>query len=104
MLLEKEWDFAGRPRDGPCFCLFSFLDSRLFASSSDDRKVALWDVRHMKNHLRLLEGHANWVKSVEYSAKENLLVTADLEGSIHIWDINRSFKIDPSLMSRLIMK
>lgn len=32
----------------------------------------------------------NWVKNIEYSTKENLLVTSGFDGSIFTWDINSS--------------
>ncbi|XP_017477394.1 PREDICTED: DDB1- and CUL4-associated factor 10 homolog [Rhagoletis zephyria] len=65
-----------------------FLDSRHFATCSDDTTVALWDLRFMKTKMRSLQGHSNWVKSIEYSKKDNLLVTSAFDGSIFTWDIN----------------
>lgn len=38
--------------------------------------------------MRSLQGHSNWVKSIEYSKKDNLLVTSAFDGSIFTWDIN----------------
>ncbi|EDV94710.1 DDB1- and CUL4-associated factor 10 homolog [Drosophila grimshawi] len=65
-----------------------FFDDRLFATGSDDFTVALWDLRNMKQKLRLLHGHSNWVKNIEYSSKDKLLVTSGFDGSIFTWDIN----------------
>ena len=53
-----------------------FLDNRLFATCSDDTTVALWDTRYLKKRLRTLRGHTNWVKNIEYSAKDQCLVTS----------------------------
>ncbi|XP_076031880.1 DDB1- and CUL4-associated factor 10 homolog [Oratosquilla oratoria] len=65
-----------------------FLDSRVFASCSDDQTVALWDVRNLKRRIRLLQGHSNWVKNIEYSAGDGMLVTSGFDGKILGWDIN----------------
>ncbi|KAH8347318.1 DDB1- and CUL4-associated factor 10 homolog [Drosophila kikkawai] len=65
-----------------------FFDDRLFATGSDDFTVALWDLRNMKQKLRVLHGHSNWVKNIEYSSKDKLLVSSGFDGSIFTWDIN----------------
>ncbi|XP_040576260.1 DDB1- and CUL4-associated factor 10 homolog [Lepeophtheirus salmonis] len=74
--------------DGCVNCV-RFLDSRSFATCSDDTTVALWDARYLKTKVRSLKGHANWVKNIEYSFKENLLVTSGFDGAIFTWDINK---------------
>lgn len=60
----------------------------MFASCSDDHTVALWDVRNLKRRIRLLQGHSNWVKNIEYSAGDGILVTSGFDGKILGWDIN----------------
>lgn len=35
-----------------------------------------------------LSGHKSWVKNIEYSRRDNLIVTSGLDGSIYTWDIN----------------
>ena len=67
---------------------FRFLDSRTFATCSDDTTVALWDVRNLKQKMRTLRGHSNWVKNIEYAREEGLLVTSGFDGCIFTWDIN----------------
>ena len=69
-----------------CIC---FLDNRLFATCSDDTSVALWDARYLKKKLKTMRGHSNWVKNIEYSAKDNYLVTSGFDGAIFAWDINK---------------
>lgn len=69
---------------------FRFLTNCMFATCSDDSTVALWDKRNLKSKVRSLHGHMNWVKNIEYSTKENLLVTSGFDGSIFTWDINSS--------------
>ena len=34
------------------------------------------------------KGHTNWVKNIEYSHRESLLVTSGFDGQILTWDIN----------------
>lgn len=70
--------------------VYRFIDGRLFATCSDDSTVALWDTRNLKQKVRSLHGHLNWVKNIEYSRKDNLLVTSGFDGSIFTWDINSS--------------
>ncbi|XP_022116508.2 DDB1- and CUL4-associated factor 10 isoform X3 [Pieris rapae] len=71
-----------------CVNCVKFLDGRMFATCSDDTTIALWDVRHLKKKIRSLLGHSNWVKNIEFSVKDKLLVTSGLDGSIYTWDIN----------------
>lgn len=71
-----------------CVNCVKFLDGRMFATCSDDTTIALWDVRNLKRKIRLLLGHSKWVKNIEFSIKDKLLVTSGLDGSIYTWDIN----------------
>ncbi|KAJ2953423.1 hypothetical protein O0L34_g1011 [Tuta absoluta] len=71
-----------------CVNCVKFLDNRMFATCSDDTTIALWDVRNLKKKIRSLLGHSNWVKNIEFSVKDKLLVTSGLDGSIYTWDIN----------------
>ena len=72
-----------------CVNCIRFLDSRTFASCSDDTSVVLWDVRNLKSRVRTLRGHSNWVKNIEYNTREGLLVTSGFDGAIFTWDINK---------------
>ncbi|UYV61171.1 DCAF10 [Cordylochernes scorpioides] len=72
-----------------CVNYARFLDTRLLATCSDDTTVALWDVRFLKNKVRTLVGHSNWVKNIEYASEAGLLVTSGFDGSIYTWDINK---------------
>ncbi|GAB0096466.1 DDB1- and CUL4-associated factor 10 homolog [Sergentomyia squamirostris] len=77
-----------RQAHSDCVNCVKFLDDRMFASCSDDCSVVLWDVRNLKQRVRTLHGHSNWVKNIEYSKKDNLIVTSGFDGSIFTWDIN----------------
>lgn len=72
-----------------CVNCIRFLDSRTFATCSDDTTVALWDARNLKQKVRTLIGHSNWVKNIEYSSSESILVTSGFDGAIFTWDINK---------------
>eukprot|EP00088_Acartia_fossae_P000282 TRINITY_DN100_c0_g1_i1.p1 TRINITY_DN100_c0_g1~~TRINITY_DN100_c0_g1_i1.p1 ORF type:complete len:741 (-),score=107.41 TRINITY_DN100_c0_g1_i1:412-2634(-) len=72
-----------------CVNCVRFLDTRTFASCSDDHTVALWDVRHLKTRIRNLRGHDNWVKNIEFSRQDNLLVTSGFDGAIYTWEFNK---------------
>ncbi|XP_033248757.1 DDB1- and CUL4-associated factor 10 homolog [Drosophila miranda] len=63
-----------------------FVDARIFATGSDDLTVAMWDLRNMREKLRVLHGHSNWVKNIEYSPKDKLLVSSSFDGSILTWN------------------
>lgn len=67
---------------------FRFLDCRTFATCSDDTTVALWDIRNLKQKMRTLRGHSNWVKNIEFVRDEGLLVTSGFDGCVFTWDIN----------------
>lgn len=67
-----------------------FLDTRIFATCSDDCSVALWDLRMLKNRLRLFTGHSYWVKNIEYDSSKGLLVTSGYDGCVNVWDINKN--------------
>lgn len=72
-----------------CVNCVKFLDSRSFATCSDDFTVALWDARNLSQKVRSLRGHANWVKNIEYCPQDGLLVTSGFDGSILTWEMNK---------------
>lgn len=71
------------------FTYFRFIDSRKFATCSDDSTVCLWDARNLKSRLRVLQGHSNWVKNIEYSHKDKLLLTSGFDGVIYTWELDK---------------
>lgn len=78
-----------RSAHGDCVNCVRFLDTRIFVTCSDDTTIALWDSRNLKSKVLSLEGHSNWVKSVEYHRPSGLLVTSAFDDTIRTWDINR---------------
>ena len=51
--------------------------------------MVLWDARNLKQRVRTLRGHSNWVKNIEDDAGDSLLVTSGFDGAIYSWDINK---------------
>ena len=74
---------------GDCVNCVRFLDTRSFVTCSDDTTIALWDSRNLKSKVLSLEGHSNWVKSIEYHRPTGLLVTSAFDDTVRTWDINR---------------
>lgn len=71
-----------------CVNCVRFLDATTFATCSDDNTIKLWDTRQLSSAKRTLNGHVNWVKNIEYSEKEKVMVTSAFDGSICAWDLN----------------
>ncbi|CAH0554462.1 unnamed protein product [Brassicogethes aeneus] len=70
-----------------CVNCIRFLDDKTFATCSDDTSIKLWDTRYLKSAKKTLHGHSNWVKNIEYSEKENVMVTSAFDGSIYAWNL-----------------
>uniref|UniRef100_A0A915L228 Uncharacterized protein n=1 Tax=Romanomermis culicivorax TaxID=13658 RepID=A0A915L228_ROMCU len=71
-----------------CINTIKFLDTRLFASGSDDKLVKLWDIRFPTSAVRTFGGHTNWVKNVDYDQKNGFLLSSGFDGHVYAWDIN----------------
>ena len=65
----------------------TFLAPRNFATGSDDGRVALWDARNLTAPLKMLRGHADSVKNIEYDEKSNRLFTIAADGVVLCWDL-----------------
>lgn len=72
-----------------CVNCVKFLDSRTFATCSDDFTVALWDARNLSQKVRTFKGHTNWVKNIEYCPQDGLLVTSGFDGNVLTWEMNK---------------
>lgn len=73
-----------------CVNLVKFLDSRIFVTCSDDNTIAVWDLRNTSNKIKSLNGHKNWVKSVEYDSSKGILLSSAYDQCVLKWDINSS--------------
>ncbi|GLH06760.1 DDB1- and CUL4-associated factor 10 homolog [Gryllus bimaculatus] len=73
-------------------CLFTikFLDNWTFASGSEDRSVTLWDTRNLKKWARRLVGHSSSVRNIEFSSKNDVLVTTGDDGTVLVWNLKNT--------------
>uniref|UniRef100_A0A182N8M0 Uncharacterized protein n=1 Tax=Anopheles dirus TaxID=7168 RepID=A0A182N8M0_9DIPT len=71
-----------------CVNSIKFINERIFATCSDDTTVALWDIRNLTTKIITLVGHSGWVKNVEYSKRDGLLLSSGFDGSMYAWEVN----------------
>ncbi|XP_059316149.1 uncharacterized protein LOC132066992 [Lycium ferocissimum] len=65
-------------------------DSMVFATSSFDRTVKIWDAAKPSKPFQNLAGHAGHVMSIDFHpTKVNLLSSCDSEDEIRLWDVNK---------------
>jgi len=69
---------------------FRFLDTRMFATCSDDHTICLWDLRNMSQKVCTLRGHTDMVKNIEFVPHEGIILTSAFDGNVNTWDINWS--------------
>ena len=66
----------------------TFLDTRVFATCSDDTTIALWDARNLNMKICSLTGHTNWVKSMNYNPESNILISSAFDNTVRTWKVN----------------
>lgn len=71
-----------------CVNCIKFLDGNTFASGSDDALIKLWDIRNLSSSKKTLHGHASWVKNIEWSEQEHVMVSSAFDGAIYAWNLN----------------
>ena len=59
--------------------------AKTLASGSRDRSIRLWNA-HTGEHIRTLEGHADWVFSVAFSPDGKTLASGSRDRSIRLWN------------------
>uniref|UniRef100_A0A182QIK5 Uncharacterized protein n=1 Tax=Anopheles farauti TaxID=69004 RepID=A0A182QIK5_9DIPT len=88
-LTERQICVVNNAHDGSVNCI-RYVDNRTFASCSDDTTVALWDSRNLSTKLRTLNGHSGWVKNIEYSKQDGILLSSGLDGLVYGWELKNS--------------
>ena len=71
-----------------CVNLVKFLDWRTVVTCSDDCTLGVWDLRNLKQKIKSLRGHRNWVKSIEFDKTQGILLSAAYDQTVLKWDIN----------------
>ena len=84
-------------------CL-TFLDPFLFATCSDDKTIRIWDIRHFRHSIAVLQGHKNWVKNIEYDRRSGLLFSIAFHDGVREWAINRMTEYTNEECSNLVFK
>ncbi|KAK9906940.1 hypothetical protein M0R45_002557 [Rubus argutus] len=66
-------------------------NSTIFATSSFDRTVKIWDAARPSKSISKLEGHTEQVMSVDFHPRKfNLLTSCDSNDEIRLWNVNQS--------------
>lgn len=60
----------------------------ILASSSDDRKLKLWDTS-TGQELCTFTGHSNWMRAIALSPDEQILASGSSDSLIYIWQCNQ---------------
>jgi WD40 repeat protein len=61
--------------------------NRLFATSSEDKRIRLWDVdMDTKYKLHVLRGHKNIINDLSFVANDHYLVSASSDQTLRVWD------------------
>lgn len=59
----------------------------MIASGSDDKIIRLWDIATGKSLPNTLAGHHNYVYSIAFSPKGNMLVSGSYDEAVFLWDV-----------------
>lgn len=86
-----------------CVNCVTFLDTRAFATCSDDTTIALWDIRNLKSKVANLVGHSSWVKSISYNPVTKQLISSAFADTLRSWDVN-SYSDSGVIKSKKILK
>ena len=72
-------------------------DGKMLVSTSDDKKVKLWQTKDLKRPLAEIPKLEGSVIAAQFSRDGKLLVTADNAWNIHLWDIKKDGQSSVSL-------
>lgn len=69
---------------------FNTASDFILATGSADKTVGIWDLRHLKEALHVLEGHTDQVTSISWHPKEEaILGSASYDRRVIFWDLSR---------------
>ena len=101
IIQKKLCSVSSAHEEGGANCV-TFLDTRTFATCSDDKTIALWDVRNLKLRFLTLKGHCSWVKSINYNAKTKQLISSAFDDTVRTWNVNDNYT-DGSVKSEEVL-
>jgi WD40 repeat protein len=68
-------------------------DGQMLATAGDDHRVRVWSLTDGKL-IHKLDGHADWVRSVDYSPDGRILASAGNDRQIIFWDATSGAQLD----------
>eukprot|EP00794_Sanderia_malayensis_P015204 gene15204-16774_t len=86
-----------------CINCIRFINLRTFATCSDDKTVAIWDIRRLDRVLNTLKGHSSWVKSIEYNEASCQVLSSAFDDTVRAWDINCYNSEDCSIKGDVVL-
>jgi GTPase SAR1 family protein len=75
----------------PLLCLSVSADSSKFALGSKNGRIFIFDME--SGGTQILEGHTNWVWSVQFAHKDAVLISECEDNTIKFWDANAGFAV-----------
>ena len=98
---KKVGDIEGAHTD--CVNCVRFLDTRTFATCSDDCTISLWDCRKLSSRIGTLRGHSSWVKSIEYNRITRQLISSAFDHTVRSWNVN-SYTQNGEILGNVILR
>ncbi len=77
---------AAHKSDGAMRCVAVTADGALAAWSGGQKTIVVWDLKNDKV-LTTLEGHTNWVYSLQFTKDNRRLLSASRDRTVRLWDL-----------------
>ena len=69
---------------------FNFFNKNLIITGSNDKTIALWDMRNLTHKLHTFDHHRNEVISARWNPKiETLFASSSADRRINVWDLGQ---------------